>query len=233
MLDKHGHTAWRSFFNTNIQLGRSIWSYDKVQRVVGAVRRNKKIFARLPEKGEYLDVGCGPNRRPGFCGIDYQWRPGHVDICWNITKGIPIPDNWVGGIYTEHCLEHIKIEQFYNVAKEFFRIMMPLSYIRIIVPSLELFAEKYHQNLIGAQTEMPSHHTVNGDYTPAMSINAIFLNWGHEFIYDFETMKLILMRAGFCDIQQQTFGLGSDPKLLIDTPYRQVESLYVEARKPG
>ena len=104
--------------------------------------------------------------------------------------------------------------------------------MRIVVPSLEIFARNYVQAISGGPDNMPSKPTINGDYTPAISVNDIFNNWGHRFIYDFDMLKLMLGKSGFTDISRCQYLEGSDPKLLIDTDFRAVESLYVEARKP-
>ena len=41
-----------------------------------------------------------------------------------------------------------------------------------------------------------------------------------------------LQQAGFVDIKRASFMKGRDPKLLLDTEARAVESLYMEASKP-
>jgi hypothetical protein len=70
-----------------------------------------------------------------------------------------------------------------------------------------------------------------------MSVNRLFydqrgLRFGHNFIYDFETLRLLLDAAGFVEIEQHGFGSGRDPVLVVDDELRRVESLYVEAVRP-
>lgn len=65
--------------------------------------------------------------------------------------------------------------------------------------------------------------------SPMVSVNRIFRAHGHRFIWDYETMRKALERTGFRDIAKVSFGEGRGAKLLIDTPFRRVESLYVEA----
>jgi len=71
----------------------------------------------------------------------------------------------------------------------------------------------------------------NIGYTPIMSVNRIFYDHGHRFIYDFETMRAVLAAAGFKDIEKRRIGEGGDQRLLIDSVVREQESLYVEAQK--
>jgi hypothetical protein len=68
--------------------------------------------------------------------------------------------------------------------------------------------------------------------TPMMSVNRIFQEFTHMFIYDEATMRLVMQQAGFVDIKRSSFMKGRDPKLLLDSEVRAVESLYMEASKP-
>jgi hypothetical protein len=65
-----------------------------------------------------------------------------------------------------------------------------------------------------------------------MSVNRIFREHGHQFIYDFSTMAAMLEKTGFVGVRKARFGDGANPSLILDTPGRVVESLYVEAQKP-
>ena len=76
----------------------------------------------LPPKGAYLDLGCGMNLKPGFVGRDYHWLPS-VDMCWDAAKGLPLDSDWIGGVFTEHMLEHIPLEKGRAVLRELFRVM--------------------------------------------------------------------------------------------------------------
>ena len=94
------------FSNTRLSFRRPLLSYSKVQQVISFLIRNKRTFMNLKQPGLYLDVGCGPNTKPQNINLDWGWHPG-IDICCNLTKGLPLPDNYVRGIFTEHCLEHL------------------------------------------------------------------------------------------------------------------------------
>jgi hypothetical protein len=197
------------------------------RHLVSRLIRNKRMFMRPPRAGDYLDVGCGLNVRAGFCNLDYDWRPG-VDICCDITRGLPVADGVIAGLFTEHCVEHIAFRSFLFVAAEFYRVLRPGAIVRIAVPDGALYLRNYCDR---AALPYAEEDALDGLYTPIMSVNRIFRAHGHLFIYDFETLAAILARVGFKDVRRCSFGTGADPKLLIDTPARAVESLYVEARK--
>jgi len=214
------------FSNTKLSLSRSITSYAKVRALIGHVVRGRTIFMKLKTSGLVLDVGCGPNNAGQKINLDYSWHPG-IDVCCDITRGLPfLPDNYAGGIFTEHCLEHIPFGAMRVVLREFYRVLQPGGSLRIVVPDLGIYIEKYVN-----KRPMPYEEGDRGAgvYSPAVSINRIMHSHGHQFIYDFETMKLLLEQSNFVQIQKLKCGEGRVAYL--DTSSRQVESLYIEAVK--
>jgi predicted SAM-dependent methyltransferase len=208
----------------------------RVRRAVDRVMRNRRWgFKKHRIVGkEYLDVGCGDNVREEFITLDYNWNP-RLDICWDVTTGIPLEDASLRGVYTEHCIEHLSVEDNDALFGEFARVLAPGGTVRIIVPDGELYARRYLGLLDGASDEpLPyaEDDGVRGLYTPMMSVNRIFNSWGHRFIFDFETMKAMLERRGFENVTREQYGSGRDPVLLIDNENHVQESLYVEASMP-
>ena len=208
---------------------RSITDYGKVQVLIGKVVRNRDWQVKSRHLAlKYLDVGCGLNTHSSFVNLDYHWTPA-VDVCWNIlTKKYPFDNDHFEGIYTEHCLEHITMQQCENNLREFYRMLKPGGTVRIIVPDGELYLDLYHRKKENEKVEMPYEH---GYLSPMHRINGIFRNHGHQFIYDFQTLKILLERNGFRNVVKKSFREGANPDLLIDTESRQIESLYVEAAK--
>jgi predicted SAM-dependent methyltransferase len=226
-----GLTVMFDFSNTKFSIRRTISSYSKIQLVVTAIIRNRAIFVNRKVKGCYLDLGCGPNIDPDFCNLDYSWHPG-VDICWDVTRGLPFPDEYIGGIFTEHMLEHLAFDDALALLAECRRILRVGGILRIVVPDGEIYLLEYAKHIAGGTAHMPypEYDTSRFPFvTPIISVNRIFRHHGHLFIWDYETLRLALLRARFANVQKRTFGEGTDLKLLRDTSFRRVESLYVEA----
>jgi predicted SAM-dependent methyltransferase len=210
------------FSHTDFRLSRHPLSYAKVQAMI----RNRRAFADIKQPGTYLDIGCGANTHTDFCNLDYRWHPG-IDVCWDITRRLPFPDSYVGGVFTEHCLEHFSLDTALAILGEIHRVMRPRAVLRIVVPDGELYLRGY-----ASRTALPYAADDAEDFpivTPIVSVNRIFRAHGHLFIWDFETLTAALLRLSFRDVMKAAFGEGRDDKLLIDTPLRKVESLYVEA----
>lgn len=207
---------------------RSITSYAKVRTFVSSIIRNKRFFVRN-KKSSLLNIGCGPYPVERFINLDYSWGP-EIDICWDITKRkYPIQSDSLKGIYTEHCMEHIPFESFKENCKEFYRMLGRGGNIRIIVPDGELYFDLYQERKKGNPVVIPWEEE---SITPMARINEVFRRHGHLFIYDFETMKILLEAAGFVHVKKESYLKGRDNDLLIDTDWRADESLYVEATKP-
>lgn len=214
---------------------RSLTDYGKVQRAIGTLRRNRALLADTKTSSAMLNMGCGGNTKPNFCNLDYDWRPG-VDVVWDVTRGLPFPDRHCGGIFTEHMIEHISFLDARALLRDCLRIMSPGATMRIVVPDGEIYLSEYAKHLRGEPTSIPyaeRDRKINDRATPIYSINSIFRDHGHLFIWDAETMGVEMEAAGFVDVQKTSFMQGRDPALLIDSPHRAVESLYMEGSAPG
>lgn len=218
-------TAGRfDFTHTKLSFGRPWWSYAKVQALLGALARGRRFqFRYLGRDAEYVNVGCGPFAAPGFCNLDYEWRP--EVLCWDVTRGLPLAEASARGIFTEHCLEHLSRDQCRFVLRQFTRVLRPGGVARVIVPDGELYCRLCVQALDG--------HAVNWPYpdagrTPLEQVNRVMRDHGHQFIYDYQTLRASMLEAGFREVRRQSYGRGQDPKLLLDQESRARESLYVE-----
>lgn len=223
----------RDFFDfrhIHFDWNRSISSYSKLQIIYSWLIRGRKFQIKHNNQLEksYLNVGCGANVLSHFLNVDYDWRPG-VDLCWDMRRPLPLPDKFLLGIYSEHCFEHISFTDCVSVLKECYRMLDCGKILRLVVPDAEMYLRLYVQAVEGNQA-VTFPYPEEG-FTPMMYINSVFRNHGHLFAYDFETLKMLLHSAGFSAIKRQSFRKGDDPILLIDSPSRSCESLYVEARK--
>lgn len=217
------------FRSTRLSFARPISSYAKVQALVGLLIRNRLAFAKIKGEGAYVDLGCGPNTDASFCNVDYNWRP-DIDVCWDITKGLPFATGSIHGIFSEHMLEHLSLLDAIAVLKDCRRVLGRDRVLRIVVPDGELYLNEYAKHAQGLPSSIPYAENDTGPIVSAMtSVNRIFRDHGHLFIWDYETLRKGLLGAGFTDVQRMTYQVGRDPKLLRDSAHRRIESLYVEA----
>jgi predicted SAM-dependent methyltransferase len=226
-------------------VNRPFSSYGKVQRAISSVIRNRRfqLMSRRIRELEYLQVGSGGNCPTTFINLDYHWRPS-VDLCWDIKRGLPFRSASFSGIFTEHCIEHLSLfESDFGLAgpcakliAECHRVMRPGAIIRIVVPDAQLYLETYFHRAQGDATKLFPYETAKSDWLPILHVNRVFYDGrgspsGHCTMFDFDLISQLLKSCGFLNVIRKGFQSGDDPVLLIDTPARETESLYVEATR--
>lgn len=222
------------FKNTRLSLRRPLTDYSKVQGLVSRFRRGSRWQTLVGRKGlRRANIGCGPNGMKEFLNIDYDWRPG-IDLCWDITRGLPLETESLDGVFTEHCLEHLTLDDCRKLLADLHRILVPSGTLRIVVPDAQIYMETYSKRLRGECASFPYEaEDVQDHFTPMMAVNRVFRDHGHQYAYDYETLAMLLSQAGYVDVTKDSFRSGRDPALLVDCAHREVESLYVEASKAG
>jgi predicted SAM-dependent methyltransferase len=215
---------------TFLKIKKSITDNGRVRSLVSKIIRGKNLFINKKKikQSVLLNIGCGILPVEEFINLDFYWHPA-IDICWDITKkNYPLKNESIDGIYTEHCLEHIAYEKCLDNFKEFYRLLKKDGTLRIILPDGEIYCNLYVQNKTNKNIILPY-----GEFekTPMISINRIFRSHGHQFIYDYDTLEFLLKEAGFKNVKREAFRTGNDDRLLIDSPERVIESVYLEAIK--
>src|ERR1700731_1297143 len=211
------------FSHTKISLRRPLSDYSKVRSLYGRILRGREFQLRRINGRQYLNVGCGPKLLNGFANLDYLWVPG-IDLCWDITKGIPLPDHSLQGIYSEHCLEHLDKSVATDILRDLRRLLKTTGTLRIVVPDAELYIDLYIRARNGEAVQFPY---AEGKCLPIDPLNRIFREHGHRYAYDFCAMRAMILDVGFSSVTKASFMNGRDLKLLVDSPERAAESLYV------
>lgn len=201
-----------------------------------------------------INLGCGTIVAPGWINYDISlkiWLLKHKsikrllfalklisekdfkkEIPPNITrrdlrKGIPLPTNSVQYIYTSHFLEHLSRKDVVRVLRECYRVLKPGGWMRIVVPDLRLLAEKYVKKEINADEFLKRLNLI--DDRPLFQ-RLLFPHSCHRYMFDFDSLKALLLSCGFRAVERRAFRKGVVPDLdLLDN--REEESLFVEALK--
>lgn len=172
----------------------------------------------------------------------------------DLKKQLPFKDNDVDFVYISHVLEHFKKYDAERLIQECIRIMKRGALIRVVVPDLKLLAEKYVQgdidyykkideltgdeqlnktdgNFLLADVLMdtfyPNFYRV--EFTGFKKFMTRFIR-PHCWMYDFESMKYLLKKAGFKNIKKEAFQKGNVPDIDKLDVFPEM-SLYIEAEK--
>jgi SAM-dependent methyltransferase len=133
-----------------------------------------------------LDIGCGPNKREGFEGVDRIAFPG-VDHVVNVgTNRLPFEDSSVEEVHSSHFVEHLTAQERCQFVNELYRVMKPGAKATIITPhwaSNRAYGDPTHQ--WPAVSEMWFYY-LSKEWRKANAPHTDKEHWPHGFDCDFE-----------------------------------------------
>lgn len=151
-----------------------------------------------------LQIGAGPTSAPGWLRTDLEPRP-RGSVFLDATVPFPIPDGSFDWIHSEHMIEHVPFEGGAAMLRECHRILKPGGRIRIATPDLGVLLGLYGQENVGVAKRLIDA-VAQGVFKnaacakPIFAINSAFRDWGHQFLYDEDTLREALLGAGFADV---------------------------------
>jgi predicted SAM-dependent methyltransferase len=164
-----------------------------------------------------LQIGAGTNNLPGWLNTDIE--PGEGQAFLDAMKPFPLPDNSLHYAYAEQVIEHLPFEGGMVMLRESHRVLAPGGKLRLATPDLRqllaLFDQKdteAERRFMTAQLKMVGL-TVKAPEQPLFILNVYFREWGHQFLYDQQTLQSALESAGFRDIRFLRHGESDDPEL--------------------
>lgn len=83
----------------------------------------KKLKAVQAPQELRLDIGCGPNKAPGFIGVDIQKFDG-VDVVADMRCKWPWGDESVTEVRSSHFLEHLTQDERVHFFNELHRVLI-------------------------------------------------------------------------------------------------------------
>jgi len=186
-------------------------------------------FLSTRERPMFLNLGSGPRGidDPHWVNVD-GFRDRNVHFLLDVSRRLPFADRCFDGVFCEHLLEHLSLEDGEILARELCRILGPGRCLRIVVPDAELIMRSYFD----APNELVAWRGC-AKKTPMEVVNSYFRQrYEHQFLYDWTIMEKMLYRAGFNKILRVSFKRAEmcQPIMLDDQKY-EWESLYVEAQK--
>jgi len=167
-----------------------------------------------------LHIGSGSTTLPGWLCTDIC--PSNNKVTYlDATKKFPLPNNSFQYIYSEHMIEHITHIQGLSMLKECYRVIKPGGRIRIATPDLKQILLLYTGQPKGFNSQYIkwSMDTFAKDerdtfgYESSIVFNYFFHKWGHQFIYDEQTLTALLIKAGFKEPKRVAIHCSEDPNL--------------------
>ena len=207
-----------------------------LRRLLGRMRRGRQIEAYLRAHDERkLQLGAADKPLAGWLNTDLHDYGRRDIVHLDVRHAFPLPDASFDTVYSEHMLEHLTYADGQRCLRECFRVLRPGGTIRIATPSLERLAHLYDGGELQQRYVSWAAGTLEPDLRaplPGAVVNNFFRSWGHEFIYDPETLRHALTQAGFVDIMERP--VGELERHLADQPqFNEYETFVLEARRPA
>ncbi len=150
---------------------------------------------------------------------EISW-PKNIKII-DIRKGLPFKNGSVKNIFSSHILEHISYRDADFVIKECFRVLCKDGVMRIIVPDLYQITKRYVQLVDSNPQGEYSYNFVKDlnafDDNPPKgvmrSFKQIFSHGKHLYMYDQWSLKELLEKHGFKNVQRMNYGQSQIPDI--------------------
>tara|TARA_B100001093_G_scaffold408930_1_gene397873 strand:- start:52 stop:711 length:660 start_codon:yes stop_codon:yes gene_type:complete len=195
--------------------------YHIVLHVYHAMSFYQYLFRSSRLKYSELEIGSGSSKKDKWLHIDYRFGS---DIPFDIRKPLPVPLNHYRKVYAEHVLEHFSHKELNRVLRNVRSVLKPGGYFLISVPDLDKYVSCYlnksfDQKLIQYKPAIASQE-------PADVLNYIFyMNGEHKHMFNIDSIKYHLKRAGFRNISKRNFDKN------LDSHGRVNDSLLVTCQK--
>lgn len=189
-----------------------------------------------------IQIGGGGQTLEGWLSVDLP----PADLSVNVLWGLPIRGASARVVFCSHMLEHLDYpDAALAFLREVRRVLRPGGVLRLVVPDIQEYLAAYarrdraffraRRKIWPGSERCETMLTETLLYAGAASQPHDF--FGHKFGYDFETLKLLLRKAGFRRIERSAYMKSRHPDLRVDSasPYARAAfrgrhySLFVDA----
>ena len=142
-----------------------------------------------------LHVGCGPQLLRGWINVDNQPYNG-IDAVVDVRNGIPYEN--LDFSFAEHFIEHLSFDDAQRFLRDCRTALASTGVLRLTTPNLDwVWLTQYHPG----EWQQPSEAVRD-----CFWMNKAFRGWGHQFLYNVQTITECLHAAGFDTIEPQKYG---------------------------
>ena len=133
------------------------------------------------------------------------------------TTAWPLEDGAVSFVYSDNVIEHIPLEPARTLFAEAYRCLQPGGVIRFVTPDLRAHVDRYlagkapkgdPEARVYEESGLTVEHPIDWVRIPIAS----FEHW-QGYVYDFETLRAELERAGFTDVARRELNESPHPEL--------------------
>jgi predicted SAM-dependent methyltransferase len=211
----------------------------------GFARRRSQIRKYFAADRDFagLQIGAGRHHLGGWLTTDLVPREFHT-VYLDASKRFPFRDETFDYIVAEHIIEHLTYGDAIKMLKECHRVLVGAGILRVSTPDIHLLCQLMSPPLTGVLERYVSwsNRRFDGGCEPhsvAHVVNRLEHDWGHQFLYDQDTLIAALEQCGFAEATRSVPNESEHPALAnvdghakeVGEEFNQLESLIVEATK--
>jgi predicted SAM-dependent methyltransferase len=164
-----------------------------------------------------LQIGAGPSRASDWLCTDLEPRQQGA-VYLDATRRFPIADESFDFVHSEHMIEHVPFLGGKAMLAQCHRILKPGGRIRIATPDLGRLIGLYGHDNVGVARRLIERVALgvfrNSECArPIFALNSAFRDWGHQFLYDEQTLRESLLAAGFVNVERFRYGESRSARL--------------------
>ncbi len=164
----------------------------------------------------------------------------------NLNGRWPIANHSADVVYASHVLEHLTQKNAELFLSEAHRVLKKGACLRLVLPDLYMLSKKYVRDTdLGSKKASAEFlwalnlHLENTYPKETTHIIRKFLGWMHEwplqhkYMYDFHTLKDVVIRHGFTNVELSRYGASHWIPEVCDVEHEQesIASFYLETIK--
>jgi SAM-dependent methyltransferase len=211
----------------------------------GLMRRRYQIRRYFVNRRDFagLQIGAGHHHLDGWLTTDLEPLDPQT-VYMDATKRLPFDEGRFDYIVAEHIIEHVPYESALHMLNECRRVLKGKGVLRISTPDIRLTYQLMNPPLTLALERYVSWSNSTFSNTcdlrsPIHVVNRLQHGWGHQFLYDADTLIVALDQCGFTEVTRCTPNESSHPALRnvdrhaheIGEEFNELESLIIEAIK--
>jgi len=163
-----------------------------------------------------LQVGAGGMNLKGWLNTDIEPQPGEVFL--DAGAPFPFPDKSFKYVYAEQVIEHLTYEQAQVFVRESVRVLEPGGRIRLATPDLLLLIALFNADKTPIQKQVLAFQVEQNRLPTTVLPETAWFNrinhaWGHQFLYDPQSLRTTLEAGGFKSVTPVKLGESDAPDL--------------------
>jgi predicted SAM-dependent methyltransferase len=174
-----------------------------------------------------VHLGSSAHIIDGWINYDIDTSNGATKA--DLRKGIPLADNSVQMIFSEHVIEHFSKDDGYKLIEECYRVLKPGGTMRIGWPGFNKLISSYLLRSRKHRRHVTPHLQLRYGHWDEIFADRLF-SWEHRYAYTPRHMKDVLQEVGFNKPKQYKY-MKSGYGYKWDT-HNDPVTVYLEVQKP-